>query len=134
MKVDGRCHCGAITYEAEVDPDKVYACHCTDCQAISGGTFRWAVSIPKENLTILTGEPKAYVKTADNGVENHQMFCPTCASPIYSRAIAEGPQRVNLRLGTARQRDQLPPKIELWCGSAQDWVTVKGPTERLAKQ
>ncbi len=23
MKIDGRCHCGHITYEAEVDPDKV---------------------------------------------------------------------------------------------------------------
>ena len=28
MKIDGRCHCGFITYEANVDPDKVYACHC----------------------------------------------------------------------------------------------------------
>ena len=23
MKVDGRCHCGYITYEAEIDPEKV---------------------------------------------------------------------------------------------------------------
>lgn len=22
MKIDGGCHCGAITYEAEVDPEK----------------------------------------------------------------------------------------------------------------
>ncbi|CCV10081.1 hypothetical protein MESS4_120202 [Mesorhizobium sp. STM 4661] len=26
MKVDGGCHCGAITYEAEVDPEKVSIC------------------------------------------------------------------------------------------------------------
>ena len=47
MKIDGRCHCGFITYEAEVDPDEVYVCHCTDCQAISGTAFRWAVPVPE---------------------------------------------------------------------------------------
>jgi hypothetical protein len=41
MKIDCRCHCGFITYEAEVDPGEVYLCHCTDCQSISGGAFRW---------------------------------------------------------------------------------------------
>ena len=44
MKIDGTCHCGNITYQAEIDPDQVYICHCTDCQTISGSAFRWAVS------------------------------------------------------------------------------------------
>jgi hypothetical protein len=29
MKIDGRCHCGEITFEAEVDPDALNICHCT---------------------------------------------------------------------------------------------------------
>jgi hypothetical protein len=36
MKIDGRCHCGYITYEAEIDPEKVMICHCADCQTLSG--------------------------------------------------------------------------------------------------
>jgi hypothetical protein len=40
MKIDGRCHCGYITYEAEIDPDKTLICHCTDCQTLSGSAFR----------------------------------------------------------------------------------------------
>jgi len=35
MKVDGRCHCGYITYEAEIDLENLI-CHCTDCQTLSG--------------------------------------------------------------------------------------------------
>jgi hypothetical protein len=35
MKVDGGCHCGYITYEAEADPEKTTICHCTDCQQLS---------------------------------------------------------------------------------------------------
>ena len=32
MKVHGSCHCGQITYEADVDPERVGLCNCTDCQ------------------------------------------------------------------------------------------------------
>src|SRR5689334_18981220 len=39
MKIDGRCHCGEITFEAEVDPDALHICHCTDCQTLSGSAF-----------------------------------------------------------------------------------------------
>lgn len=31
MRVTGACQCGAIRYEAEVDPQAVGICHCTDC-------------------------------------------------------------------------------------------------------
>jgi len=40
MKIEGRRHCGYITYEADIDPDKILICHCTDCQALS--VFSWA--------------------------------------------------------------------------------------------
>jgi hypothetical protein len=99
MKIDGRCHCGFITYEAEVDSDEVYLCHCTDCQAISGSAFRWAVPVPERAFKHLTGKPKTYVKAAESGATSHQLFCPECASPLYSTSIGVGPKVLNLRLG-----------------------------------
>lgn len=135
MKIDGSCHCGAIRYEAEVDPEKVYLCHCIDCQAISGSPFRWAASIAASDFTLLSGSPKTYVKqTADSGQENHQVFCPDCASPLYSHSPANGFSTRNLRLGTARQRAALTPKGEFWCGSAQSWVPPIAGAKRLDKQ
>ena len=38
MKIDGHCHCGYLTYEAEVKPEDAVICHCTDCQTLSGTT------------------------------------------------------------------------------------------------
>lgn len=134
MKIDGSCHCGFIKYEAEVNPEHVYVCHCTDCQSISGGTFRWVVPLPYADFKLLSGAPKTYVKTAESGATSHQLFCPECASPLYSTAIEKEPKFFNLRLGTARQRAELPPKKEVWCGSAQNWVAVQGPVEKLEKQ
>ena len=134
MKIDGSCHCGFITYEAEVNPEKVYVCHCTDCQSISGSPFRWATSIPEENFKLLSGRPKTYVKMADSGKTSHQLFCPECASPLYSTSLGEGPRFLNLRLGTARQRAELRPRVELWCGSAQEWASLQEDTRKLEGQ
>ena len=134
MKIDGRCHCGFITYEADVDPDEIYVCHCTDCQSITGSAFRWAVPVAEAAFKLLSGEPKTYIKTADSGATSHQLFCPECASPLYSTSIADGPEIFNLRLGTARQRAELRPRAQLWCRSAQGWVAVQGPSREFDTQ
>ena len=134
MKIDGSCHCGFIKYQAEVDPEGVYVCHCTDCQSISGGAFRWAVSVPETDFKLLAGTPKTYVKTSESGAPSHQLFCPECASPLYSTAIDKEPKTFNLRLGTARQRADLAPKLEVWCGSAQSWAAVRGSARKLDRQ
>ena len=40
MKIDGRCHCGYVSFEAEADPETTTLCNCTDCQTISGAPLR----------------------------------------------------------------------------------------------
>ena len=134
MDIDGSCHCGRITYRARIDPTAVYVCHCSDCQAISGSPYRWAVSVPEAQFELLTGTLKTYVKTADSGLNNHQRFCPDCASPIYSTMPEREPTTFNLRLGTTRQRDQLQPARQMWFRSAQDWASEIPDAEPIEKQ
>jgi hypothetical protein len=133
MKIDGACHCGNITYVAEIDPDRVGICHCTDCQTLSGTAFRVSVAAAKEAFTILTGQPKIYVKTAESGAKRAQAFCPECGTPIYA-AAASDPQVFNIRVGTARQRAELRPKTQGWCRSSRDWVMDLRPIQQFAKQ
>jgi hypothetical protein len=52
MKVSGRCHCGEITFEAEVDPAGLNICHCTDCQMLTGTAFRANVAAPAAQFMI----------------------------------------------------------------------------------
>jgi hypothetical protein len=122
MQINGSCHCGKITYRAEANPEKVYICHCTDCQAISGSPFRWFTAVPEEDYELLSGQPKTYIKIAENGDESHQVFCPDCASPLYSTTSGDGPKWYYVRLGTAEQRNQLKPTLQVWHRSAQQWV------------
>jgi hypothetical protein len=124
MRIDGGCHCGLISYQAEIEPDKVVVCHCTDWQTLSGSVFTVFVPVPKEAFR-LRGEPKIYVKTAESGNRRAQAFCPECGSRIYASAEKD-PQVFNLRVGTVRQRSALAPKTQLWCRSALPWVMNLG--------
>src|ERR1700691_1289331 len=83
MKIDGACHCGAITIEGEADPEKVGICHCTDCQTGTGSAFRVSIPVPGSTFK-MKGQPATYLKnTADSGVPRAQAFCGKCGSPIY---------------------------------------------------
>jgi len=135
MKVDGACHCGFITIEGEADPDKVTICHCTDCQTSTGTAFRISVPIPGAAFKI-TGQPSTYLKTtADSGKPRLQAFCPRCGSPIYSTTPGDGVQpSYTVRVGMLRQRDQLPPKKQIWWRSAQPWITSLDEVPKAEKQ
>ena len=126
MQIDGGCHCGRIAYSAEIDPDAVYACHCADCQAISGSPYRWAVPVAAADFELVSGTTRVYEKTGASGRRNHQHFCADCASPIFSATPGAEPAVYRLRLGTARQRDRLAPRKQFWCRSAQDWALTPG--------
>jgi hypothetical protein len=134
MKIDGGCHCGYITYEAEIDPEKVMICHCTDCQTLSGSAFRTVAFTREGTFKLLSGKLKIYVKTGESGTQRPQSFCPKCGTPIYSCAVGEEPKVHVIRVGTARQRNELVPKVQLWIRSAQPWVTDLGSIRKVEKQ
>ena len=132
MKVTGGCHCGAIRYEAEVDPATAGICHCTDCQQMSGTAWRASVRARAEDLK-LAGEPRVYIKTAESGTRRAQAFCPTCGSAIY--AVTPGDERIySLRLGSVDQRAELPPRFQIWCDSALPWALDISAVPGRAKQ
>jgi hypothetical protein len=121
MKVQGACHCGQITYEAEIDPDQVVLCNCTDCQTLTGSGFRVSVPAPAATYRALGGKAKVYVKTADSGTKRRHSFCPNCGTPVWATADSDSPPAYTLRVGGLRQRAQLPPKKRIWCKSALPW-------------
>ena len=96
MKIDGRCHCGEITFEAEVDPDALHICHCTDCQTLSGSAFRMNIPASAEHF-MLRGTPKTYIKTAESGNKRLHAFCGTCGTPIYACSGQSGDLRLARR-------------------------------------
>ena len=121
MKVDGSCHCGSVEYVADIDPDHVVICHCTDCQTFSSAPYRVSVfGVPPENFH-LRGTPKTYIKTGGSGRKILVAFCGDCGSALYSTS-AETAGPFNLRVGAIKQRGALIPKAQGFCGSAMPWA------------
>ncbi len=122
MRVDGRCHCGAIAYEAEVTPGTVRVCHCHDCQRLTGSAFRANIAAPAAGFRLLRGEPRRYVKTADSGARRVHAFCGDCGGPVYACAETD-PQSYSLRLGALDQKEALgAPMGQVWTVRRLDWV------------
>ncbi len=123
MKIDGNCLCGHVTYEAEIDPERVIICHCTDCQTHSGTAYGVVAGIVDEKFRLLSGALKTYEKIADSGTVRALTFCPECGTRIHAKTVGEGSSFFGLRVGTVRQRDKLKPSLQAWCQSQQDWVS-----------
>jgi hypothetical protein len=133
MKVDGSCHCGSITFSAEIDPEAVIVCHCTDCQTLTGSAFRVVVRVPREKVEWRGGKPKRYIKTAESGAKRAQAFCSECGTPLYAGAADEqGP--IGLRWSTIRQKAQLKPSKQIWHRSAASWLPALGDVPHVEKQ
>jgi hypothetical protein len=115
VKIDGGCHCGSITFEAEIDPAGVGVCHCTDCQQLTGTAFTTFVFAPRAGFKLLSGTPKVYLKTGSSGAKRAQAFCPECGSRIYASAA-------------------LRPQKQIWCRSALDWVMDLGSVKQFPRE
>jgi hypothetical protein len=122
MHIHGRCHCGAIHYQAEVDPQTVILCHCADCQQFAGAPYR-AMVRPLPGTLALHGAPTHYLKTADSGRQRVQGFCGTCGTHLYACDPGEAQANLSLRIGAIAERHQLaPPARQIWCDSAFAWT------------
>ena len=98
-------------------------CHCNDCQQMSGAPYRAIVVAKEDDLKILTGEPKIYVKTAESGNKRAQGFCGDCGTALFATSYGDdAPKIYGLRLGAIEQRAELRPTAQIWTSSAQPWV------------
>src|SRR5262245_66418911 len=122
MKIDGRCHCCHVTFEAEADPETTTICNCTDCQTMSGAPLRAIIVTRPGTFVLVSGKPTEYRKTADSGNVRPQGFCPRCGTALYSTSDGDDPKAYNVRVGTLRQRNELTPRRPLIVRSQQAWV------------
>jgi len=135
MRIDGACHCGEVTFSAEIDPAGTMICHCTDCQVMSGAAFRVVVLAPLETF-VVHGEPKSYVKVADSGSRRAQQFCATCGTPLYATA-AEHPTSVSSRMRspafrTGTSRSDLAAVCDVVASRSSSHSGVAGATGIVA--
>jgi hypothetical protein len=94
--------CGSVRYQVTGEPLSVHACHCTDCQKLSGSAFGLSMVLNRDDLELLEGD----IGTAI-----------WFSSPGYAGIIA-------LKPGTLDDTSGLRPIAHMWYRSAQPWLDV----------
>lgn len=122
MKVTGSCHCGRIGIEAEIDPERVRICHCTDCQKLSGSAFRITAPVAERDVAFSGDAPSTYIKRSEAGGERLHGFCGNCGTPLYATTPAGEDRTFGLRVGLLDQRAQLAPRRQFWLRSKLPWL------------
>lgn len=97
--IEGSCHCGAVTWRFDGEPDGATACNCTVCRRYG---VLWAYDYENEGIHV-SGPTTAYVRADKEGGSISFNFCPTCGGLAYWRALKprdDGRRRiaVNVRL------------------------------------
>ena len=118
MKIDGRCHCGYVTFEAEADPETTTMCNCTDCQTMSGAPLRAVIVTRPGTFVLLSGKPTEYRKTADSGNVRPQGFCPQCGTALYSTSVDDSQKSTTCGLERCANETNCVPRRQLFSSLA----------------
>lgn len=121
---EGGCSCGKLRYRMNADPLIVHACHCRQCQRITGSAFVMNSVIEKDAVEILTGTT-ANCHFPDSC--QTAFFCPDCATYVYSQYSSIGGYLSScwfVRVGTLDDPDRFPPNVHIFTSSKQPWVLI----------
>ena len=119
----GGCICGSVRYEVTENPITLYACHCTDCQTVSGSGFVLGMRVPVSSIKITKGAPVAYVRSRADGRKKNIFRCPDCLTALWSSHLEPSDYEM-IYAGTLDNSSSLQPIGHIWTRSAQPWVTI----------
>ena len=127
MALQGGCACGAVKYRLNREPLYVQACHCTDCQRISGSAFVVNMWIETDEVELLSGTPKTYGLKGGSGRAHDVYFCGDCGVYVWSHY--QGVRGcLFVRAGTLDDPSQVKPLAQIYTRSKQDWVPLPSDT------
>ena len=121
--LNGGCLCGAVRYECSGDADAASYCHCDDCKKATGGPYTVGVLVEAAKLRIVRGQVKGYTTIADSGRKITREFCPSCGSPLFTRA-EKCPNLVFLKAGCLDEPELIKPSCQVWTKRAVGWAYI----------
>lgn len=117
MAITGKCHCGAIRWSTDAQPDHHALCHCTDCRRWSGAPMVGWIAF-KEDAVTVEGTPVRY-PSSEQGTRE---FCGTCGTGLFYRNPAVLPDIVDIHSGTLDDPESFPPGAQIMVKERLSWT------------
>jgi hypothetical protein len=131
QKLSGKCACGAVEYECNVDPVLMFNCHCRDCQHASGSAYAPYVVMPKAAVQI-RGELHYHKTVGQSGKTIERGFCPNCGSPLMVK-LERLPDVLALLAASLDDPSTFQPKMDAFTSSAQPWDHMDPKLQKHAR-
>ena len=106
-----------------MEPVLTAVCHCRACQKQTSLAFSVLVVLPKGSLRFEGPGLSAFEHLGGSGQPVTRKFCPRCGSPVVAD-VAVTPGWEWLMAGTLDDPSWLEPQMNIWCSSAQPWVSM----------
>lgn len=130
---EGRCTCGSIRYRMTSRPLIVHACHCTECQRLSGGAFAINALIEADRLETLAGNPVAVPVSGSSGKAQTIFRCPRCQVALWSHYPGAGSRISFVRVGTLEEPSRLQPDIHIYASTKLPWLSLPEEVPAVAE-
>jgi hypothetical protein len=124
MRMEGRCSCAALRYELTASPLIVHACHCRDCQRISGSAFVINIWIEKEFVRPSGAIPQSFLLEAGGGKNHEVFFCGKCGAHVWSRYHRAPGDALFVRAGTLDKPEAVTPDVHVYTRSKLPWLEL----------
>jgi hypothetical protein len=125
----GGCLCGAVRYRVDGAPLATVACHCRDCQKLSGATNLLTIYFGQTDFHHETGEIAAFRKRADSGREADYARCARCGTRLWHAPLAAS-QWVMVAAGTLDDPSWVVPAAHIWVSRAAPSACIPDGTAR----
>ena len=120
----GGCACGRVRFEAAVQPDEAYLCHCRMCQRATG-----SVSIAFKNLKAADVSWETEPDWYDSSPIARRPFCAHCGTSL-GFVYREGSDKMDLTVASFDDPSRFVPKHHFGAESIhRAWLNTEGLPE-----
>jgi hypothetical protein len=124
MNLEGGCACGALRYKLTADPLIVHACHCRDCQRLTGSAFVTNIWIERKFVEAGSAVPKSFKLSAGSGKQHEVFFCDRCGTYLWSKYYVSPGDTLLVRVGTLDHPEAIQPDVHIFTRSKLPWLDL----------
>jgi hypothetical protein len=123
--LEGGCACGDIRYRLTAAPMIVHACHCRDCQRLTGSAFVLNMWIERKFVEASGPEPVAFAQPPGPSGGAHDVFaCAKCGTDLWSKYHSVPGDTLFVRAGTLDDASQITPDVHIFTRSKLPWLEL----------
>jgi hypothetical protein len=128
-RAEGRCLCGAVTFEIEVPARWAWHDHSRASRLAHGAAYATYVGSWRKRFR-LTGGEDAIARYEDEAAGATRSFCSTCGTPLFYERKSS-PHMIDIPRALFPTRTGREPRYHARIGELQDWAYKGEPLAPL---